>query len=138
VLRTFIGKFPNSFYAELARAKLKEIRQAAIPPTPKPPKQPRLPRDTGTIYIIGDAMPPGSWSIVAGSFKSDQKRAADKRRDVLRRNGVRAATVNTNHYPNLRNGYWAVIVGPTTRAESERLLSIVRARYHDAYIKRVH
>ena len=139
VLKAYIGKFPNSFYAELAKARLKEIRLAAIPPKPVPPTpNPRLPRDAGNVYIIGDPMPKGVWSVVAGSYKPNQKLNADTRRDVLRRDGLRAVTVNTDHYGNLRNGLWAVIVGPTTRSESNRLLGKVKRRYHDAYIKRVH
>lgn len=142
VLQAFAERFPDSIYATLAKARIKEIQLAAIPPKPPTPPKPDAdatpPRATGPVFIIGDPMPPGSWAVIAGSFKPHQRLNADKRRDILRREGIRAYTIDTSRYRNLRDGLWAVIVGPTTRSESERLLPLVRRRYPDAYIKQPH
>ncbi len=139
VLQAFIDKFPDSVYAALAEAKLKEVRTAGLPKDP-PPADPPIsdppPRDFGTIYIIGSQLPGGAWAVIAGSFPSHQKWKADKRRDMLRRRGIRAATVNTDYYPNLRNGLWAVMVGPTTRSAADRQLRLVKPAIRDAYVKR--
>ncbi|MGI9464716.1 MAG: caspase family protein, partial [Aestuariivirgaceae bacterium] len=56
VLQAFIDKFPDSIYAALAEAKLKEVRLAGLPKDPPPAdppvNDPAPPRDIGTIYII--------------------------------------------------------------------------------------
>ena len=115
VLKAFINKFPDSIYAELAKARLKEVRQAALAKDPPAPTQ----SDNESSNSSDSNLPNGSWAVVAGSFPRSQKWKADQRRDELRQVGVWAKTVNTNDYRNLRNGLWAVIIGPTTRSGSQ-------------------
>lgn len=137
VLKAFIDKFPDSIYASLAKAKLSEVQQAAIPKDPPPVDPPRQ-IDPGQEQSgsAGGGLPNGSWAIVAGSFPHSQQWKANQRRDWLRQNGVWARTVNTNNYRNLRNGLWAVIVGPTTRTVANRQLGAVKRVVGDAYLKR--
>ncbi|NNE21812.1 MAG: caspase family protein [Rhizobiales bacterium] len=128
VLQAFINRFPDSIYATLAKAKLSEVHQAAV--VNDPPRQ--IDPDQGA----GDGMPNGPWAVVAGSYPRSQQWKANQRRDWLRQNGVWARTVDTDNYQNLRNGLWAVIVGPTTRTVANRQLGAVRRVVADAYLKR--
>ncbi|MDH3742967.1 MAG: SPOR domain-containing protein, partial [Hyphomicrobiales bacterium] len=137
VLKAFIDKFPDSIYATLAKAKLAEVRQAAIADDPPPVDPSRhIDPDQEQPDADGSGMPNGPWAIVAGSFPRSQQWKANQRRDWLRQNGVWARTVNTNNYQNLRNGLWAVIVGPTTRTVANRQLGAVKRVVADAYLKR--
>jgi hypothetical protein len=137
VLKAFIDKFPDSIYASLAKAKLTEVQQAAVAKDPPPVDPPRhTDPDHDQSGSAGGGMPNGSWAIIAGSFPRSQQWKANQRRDWLRKNGVWARTVNTNSYKNLRNGLWAVIVGPTTRTVANRQLGAVKRVVADAYLKR--
>ena len=137
VLKAFIDKFPDSIYAALAKAKLAEVRQAAITSDPPPVDPPRQSDpDQEQFGSAGGGMPNGPWAVVAGSFPRSHQWKANQRRDWLRQNGVWARTVDTNNYRNLRNGLWAVIVGPTTRTAANRQLGAVKRVVGDAYLKR--
>jgi hypothetical protein len=48
---------------------------------------------------------------------------------------VQARIVDTNKYPNLSNGLYAVVVGPYDKARAERTLASIRGVVGDAYIK---
>lgn len=131
VLEAFIDEFPDSVYAKFARARLKELPAAAVinpPPASKPP-----PPHT--------ALPPprpGDWLVIAGSFVRSEKWKADQRVNLLRRAGVDARIIDTDDYGNLRNGLWAVVVGPFNRTSAEQALAQTRPTIPDAYIKQAH
>ncbi len=131
VLKAYIQKFPDSIYAELAKAKLKEIRTSALQQQGGGSRQP-----------AGDAqdrgLPDGSWAVVVGSYPRDQRWKADDRVNWLRRRDIQAVAVNTNDYGNLRDGLWAVIVGPTTRTAANVQLRRVKRYVGDAYVKRAY
>lgn len=43
--------------------------------------------------------------------------------------------VNTNEYPNFRNGYFSCVIGPTSRSEAQRNLWMAKQIVPDAYVK---
>lgn len=67
--------------------------------------------------------------IVLGSFR--QLSAAQRHCNRVGGSYV----VNTNEYPNFRNGYFACVIGPTSRAEAQRNLWMAQQIVPDAYVK---
>lgn len=89
----------------------------------------------GTGSAPNPGMATGSWFVITGSFPQTNPNEAKAREDSLRSQGFPAITIDTNHYPNLSNGLYAVVLGPSDRATAEINLNAIRGTVGDAYIK---
>lgn len=77
----------------------------------------------------------GQWFVVLESFPKTARLTADKRAELLRENGRQAKVVDTDLYPGLRSGLWAVVLGPFSGEKAEQVLAEVRAQVPTAYAK---
>jgi hypothetical protein len=170
VLETFLGKFSPSFYADLATARLSEVkrkreqaeeaareearrreeeaaerRRAEEEARRREEEAARLAAEEREQQLAartppdsGIAIPQaggGDWLVILGSWPKSQRSKANQRISYLRGRGVQARIVDTNKYPNLSNGLYAVVVGPYDKARAERTLASIRGVVGDAYIK---
>ena len=116
------------------------VEQVEIPP-PEPAGGPRLApaefdRVTGKVgYKRGDT----AYVVVAGSFTPDQMDQAERMLRKARDEGFGAGLANAAVYPQLRDGYVVVVVGPyADRPGAQGALPAVRERVAaDAFVKRV-
>lgn len=136
VLRTFAARYPDSFYADLARARVAELEaQAAAEDAQREEEQ--------TAAVQPEPLPPaqtedGHWFVILGSFPHAGQQAAVDHRYRLSTQGYDARIIDTDSYPNLRNGLYAVVLGPFSKANAEAALPDARRAVGDAYIKSGH
>lgn len=102
------------------RRKLEEQRRASSSSTPNKPSPP-LPGET--------------WFVFLGSFTRDEYGKAQERLQYVQGQGYGARIIDTDEYPNLTRGLWAVVVGPYSRARAQSELSRAKSVRADAYVK---
>lgn len=76
---------------------------------------------------------PGQWFVVLESFPQSARHMADKRAEKLTGIGRQVNVVDTDLYPKLPSGLWALVLGPFPEAEAQEVLSEVRPRMPEAY-----
>lgn len=83
----------------------------------------------------GSTPPSGTWFVFFGAFPKDQYYKADERLQYVRRAGYDASIIDTDNYPNLSGGLWAVVSGPYSKSYAEDLAAQAKSVRSDAYIK---
>ena len=79
-------------------------------------------------------MPPRTWLVVAGSYKEHDNALAQQK--ALEPVGLATRVIETRDYPNLREGYFAVVAGPfETEARAKDQLARLNGTVKDAYVK---
>ncbi len=68
------------------------------------------------------------WYVVLGCFQGYG--AAERRA-----NNIGATVVDTNDYPNFRNGWYCAVDGPHSKRRAKQLRRSWRGTVHDAYAK---
>jgi cell division protein FtsN len=119
-------------------------KRTADSPTDSTPKGQPAMRDTkpkaGTA-LTSEPRPPTSegkseWFVIVGSFAKDDAAGSRQRRALLVSSGYEAKIVDTDKYPNLRPGLWAVVLGPY---ETEELAKASRDKAKrlvpDSYVR---
>jgi hypothetical protein len=82
------------------------------------------------------AIPPsGTWFVFFGAFTKDEYYKAEERLQIVRRAGYDANIIDTDNYPNLSSGLWAVVSGPYSKPYAENLAAKAKSVRSDAYIK---
>ena len=76
-----------------------------------------------------------AWFVILRTFSKSEQVKAKRRLGLIRRFGFGARIVDTDDFPNLRNGLLAVVMGPYSFIEAKNVLSQVRPAVPDAYIK---
>ena len=78
--------------------------------------------------------PPRTWLVVAGSYKDrDNALAQQKTLEPLR---LTTRVIETRDYPNLREGFFALVAGPfETEARAKAQLDQISGSVKDAYVK---
>ncbi|MEZ5429414.1 MAG: SPOR domain-containing protein [Pyrinomonadaceae bacterium] len=111
-------------------------------PTPTPakkesPKETPKPTETPAPTPEKTPEPPtgGKWFVILGSYPQSQSGRARERLQYARSKGFNATIINTNNYPNLRNGLFVVVMGPFSKAGAQSTLSRVKPSISDAYVK---
>lgn len=94
--------------------------------------QPKTPAQSDPVVSSSG----GDWLVIAGSYPHGSDAQAMELRSQLRTAGVSADVVNTDHYSNLRNGLYSVVVKSNSKSEAYQLLSSVKRYVPDAYIKK--
>ncbi|HYG82291.1 MAG TPA: SPOR domain-containing protein [Pyrinomonadaceae bacterium] len=102
------------------RRKLEEQRRASSSSTPNKPPPP-LPGET--------------WFVFLGSFPKDEYGRAEERLRYMQGQGYDARIIDTDEYPNLTGGLWAVVLGPYSKARAESQLTQAKSVRADAYVK---
>ena len=75
-----------------------------------------------------------AWLVVAGTYK--QRDNAETKMQRLEPLGLAAQVIETRDYPNLREGFFAVVLGPfETEAKAREQLNLVTGTVKDAYVK---
>jgi hypothetical protein len=77
----------------------------------------------------------GRWFVVAGSFWKSQRDQAERVAARLAEAGLGAQVTDTDGYPNLRDGLWAVTLGPYREEQAQAVQARVRKIVPDAYVK---
>jgi uncharacterized caspase-like protein len=150
VLKTFLTHYPQGLYADFATARIAELEAAAeriaaleaeARPAATPPPAPAPEVETATREAEPDDgadIPQaggGNWFVVLGSFPHADRRKATRRLNSLQSQGIDAELIDTDDYPNLTDGYYAVVLGPYSKATAQRTLPNARQYVADAYIK---
>lgn len=71
--------------------------------------------------------------VFFGAFKF--RAGAEQRSNDMRRIGLLTTIIETNNYPNLSRGYYAVVLPARSRQEANELVKIAKTQVHDAYAK---
>jgi uncharacterized caspase-like protein len=152
VLKTFLTHYPEGLYADFATARIAELEAAAErvaaleaeareaaapPPAPAPaPEVETATREAEPDDSVDIPQPSGgNWFVVLGSFPHADRRKATRRLNSLQSQGIDADLIDTDDYPNLTDGYYAVVLGPYSKATAQRTLPTARQYVGDAYIK---
>ncbi len=139
ILTTFAARYSDSFYAELALARVSELEAEAEAAR----RAEERAREEQTAAVTPEPLPQpqaesGHWFVILGSFPHASQKAAVDHRYRLRTEGYDAQIIDTNTYPNLRDGLYAVVLGPFSKASAEAALPNARRAVGDAYIKSGH
>ncbi|MBA3322786.1 MAG: hypothetical protein H0T45_15245 [Pyrinomonadaceae bacterium] len=76
-----------------------------------------------------------AWFVILRTFSKSEHVKANQHLSLIRRSGVDARIVDTNDYPNLKNGLLAVVMGPYSFVAAKNVLNKVRPAVPEAYIK---
>lgn len=80
-------------------------------------------------YSIGESQ----WFVIMGSFR-DRTRASARLAEITKL-GLLPSIVRTDDYPNLRDGYYSVVLPVQTLSNAREMERIVKTQVPDAYIK---
>jgi cell division septation protein DedD len=75
------------------------------------------------------------WFVVIGTFAKSDRAAADMSVSGAKMAGYEAQVIDTDLYPGLSGGYLAVVRGPYTQANANMVVTKVREKFPDAYVK---
>jgi hypothetical protein len=84
---------------------------------------------------IKSSIPSGNSFVVLGSYPKTERPKADQRLGFIQGRGYDARIVDTDNYPSLKPGLWAVVVGPYAKNYAKQLAQQLRAVVPDAYVK---
>jgi hypothetical protein len=79
--------------------------------------------------------PEGRWFIMIGTYPKTDLNKANERLSFVRYKGYDARLIDTDDYPNMKDGLWAVVLGPYRKDYAQELADKVRAVFPDAYVK---
>ncbi len=99
-----------------------------------PTSAPASPRNMASDIIVAQS---GNYLVIAGSF-SIYNGGGDAQQRLSYVHGCgfsQAYIVNTDNYPNLRNGLYAVVVGPLSYGAAQNMTNAMRGCVGDAYSK---
>jgi len=132
ILRSFSKRYPKSLYAEFARIKMDELkpgksRTHTAPVALKKQELRTLGQTENEEY--------GRFFVIMGSFPKAALPRANKRLAQLHDKNINSHIIDTNNYPNLTNGLYAVVMGPYNRDYA--IFKNIKARQlvPDAYVK---
>lgn len=124
-LNAFARAYPDSFYAVLAREKAAAVCAPVVEPTPTPAPAPEFPPLSGS----------GDYFVILGSYSHAKAGEARERQRALVSRGVDAQIIDTDDYPNLADGLYAIVLGPFSRQSALDTLPYAKDHVRDAYVK---
>lgn len=78
----------------------------------------------------------GKWFVILGSYPRSARSQSEKRLAGLIRSGLSASILNTNDYPNFRDGLWVIAAGPfTSKKKASEYQRKARRVVSDCYVK---
>lgn len=69
----------------------------------------------------------GGWFVVLGSYPKSQMNKANERLGFLQARGYDAYIIDTDNYPNLSGGLWAVVTGPYAKKDAQDAANRMRS-----------
>jgi cell division septation protein DedD len=75
----------------------------------------------------------GRYYVILGSYQDSAN--AKRRLQLARSKGLPARIINTSNVPGLRSGLQAVVLGPFSKSEAQRVLRRAKSVSSDAYVK---
>jgi hypothetical protein len=75
------------------------------------------------------------WFVILGSYPKAEINKAKTRREFIRARGYDSQIIDSDQYPNLRDGLWVLVKGPYFKIDAERIRNKMRALVPDAYAK---
>lgn len=127
------GIYPGTSDAEdtpISSLSFEGERSANDRATVQPASPPQPDRDA-----IKPSIPPGNSFVVLGSYPKIERAKADQRLSFVQGRGYDARIVDTDNYPSLRPGLWAVVVGPYDKDQAKQLAQQLRTVVPDAYVR---
>lgn len=106
----------------------------AVSQSPKPIVSPTPERTSNTTPSAKQA-PAGAWFVILGSYPKADLGKAKERASYLQRLGYDARVIDTDNYPNLKSGLWAVVMGPYEKNYAQSMAGKTRSVVPEAYIK---
>ena len=79
--------------------------------------------------------PEGRWFIIFGTYPKAELSKANERVSFVKYKGYDARLVDTDEYPNLKDGTWAVVMGPYRKDYAQEIANEVRSIFPDSYVK---
>ena len=79
--------------------------------------------------------PDESWFVILGSFPESRRSAAEELLAELNKHGDAVQLLNTSDYPNLADGYWAIVKGPYDKDRASVVRREMVANVPEAYMK---
>ena len=76
-----------------------------------------------------------TWLVILRTFSKSERPKANQRLSILRGFGYDAHIVETDHYPNLKKGFLAVVLGPYSQSVAKSVSDRVHSVAPGAYIK---
>ena len=84
---------------------------------------------------LKSSAPSGNSFLVLGSYPKTERARAEQRLSFIQGRGYDARLVDTDSYPTLRPGLWAIVMGPYSKGYARQLAPQLRAVVPDAYVK---
>ena len=138
--QAFLRKYPDSRYADYARALVEELEAEAaskakveeVKETPDATVQ--EPQTSGRLQTVRVA---SGWFVVLGSFPKAQPEKARQRARLMQNQGYDVSIIDTNAYRSLADGLYSVVMGPYKKSTALRELGTAQQVVGDAYIKEI-
>jgi cell division septation protein DedD len=86
----------------------------------------------------GQAPRPSSgadWFVVLGSFPKNEYEKAKQRLQDIQGLGYDVSIIDTDNYPGLTGGLWAVVMGPYSKSKAKSLAAQMKSVRSDVYIR---
>ena len=77
----------------------------------------------------------GKWFVILGSFQKTERRNAERQLRLIQRMGHDVKIVDSDNYPNLKDGLWVVLMGPYNESYANDLVKKLRPVVPGAYAK---
>jgi hypothetical protein len=108
----------------------------AVPASPAPISVPReLIPPAGAQ--ASDVKPPEAWLVIVESIPKSQRDKAEEALARQRRRGVELSIMDTDAYPRLKSGLWALALGPyDSKREAEAAAAAIKSKVKDFMVRR--
>jgi cell division septation protein DedD len=77
----------------------------------------------------------GTWFVFLSSFPRNNYEKANQRLQYVQGLGYDASLIDTDNYPGLSGGLWAVVMGPYSKSEAKSVAAQMKSVRSDVYIK---
>ena len=77
----------------------------------------------------------GTWFVILGSFPKNDYDKANQLLQYLKGLGYDANIVDADSYPGLRDGLWALVMGPYSKSYAVNIVAQMKSVRSDAYVK---
>ncbi|MDO9418602.1 caspase family protein [Pararhizobium sp.] len=138
ILKSFIGKYKGSSYADYASARLDELNAERTKAEEKAEpvlKQREVAKLDPEPAFEEPAPAAGGWFVIVGSYPHADRAKARSRANLMANKGFNAQIIDTDEYSSLRDGLYSVVMGPYKKSTAQKQLSRVKRQIGDAYIK---
>ncbi len=98
-------------------------------------RAPRQPTLSTTRTEQSPSRSTGTWFVILRTLSKSERTKASQTMLMMKSFGHEAKILDTDHYPNLKNGFLVVALGPYSKTEAQNLLNKVRGVAPESYLK---